>query len=236
MLLNSAGREIELVASIISTTPKIFFEELPRLENGIIDALHADVMDADFVPRFGLHAEMIQEISSNTKLDIDIHMMVSNPHEAVKMFSGTGALRVIPHLESTNHAHRLIMEIQDAGFVAGLAVNPGTRLESLIPLLPLLDVVTLMGINPGIVGHKLIPSTLSRIESARREFGEHGFVGKIELDGGVTMENFRQLLDSGVDRLILGAGTIFNPRGSTEQNMKFMFDLSGANSLERHED
>ena len=231
MLLNSTGHQVELSASVISASPTKFFESIRLLEDGPVDSLHIDVMDGEFVPRFGIYPEMVLDIAGMTSLPIDIHMMVADPHAALRIFKGVPARRIVPHLESTPHIHRLISEIREAGLQAGVAVNPGTSLHNLLPILEEVDQITIMAINPGIVGHKLIQATLSRVVELRSVLENRGFSVRIEIDGGVTMENFSKLLNLGVDSLVVGAGTVFRPENSVQDNLTSLIQLARGSGM-----
>lgn len=212
-------KPLEFSASVISTSISTFFESLPRLEQHGINRIHVDVMDGVFVPRFGLYPELVREIRGLTDLPIDVHMMIQNPEDYVSDFVAAGASRITPHLEPVPHVHRLVQKIREAGAEAGLALNPHTDFASLRFLAPDLSVVTLMAINPGIVGHAAIASSVAKVEEVRAFLASRAFDGSLEVDGGVTFENVENFRKAGADTLVVGAGTIFNPSRSVEENL-----------------
>lgn len=188
-------------------------------------------MDGRFVPRFGLYPEFVREIRQLTSLPIDIHMMVEEPVHQVQAFSEAGASRVVFHLESSRHPHRTVEVIREFGLEAGLALNPHVSPVSLEYLLPQIKVVTVMGINPGIVGHKLIHATFSKLIELRKYLDDHSFGGVVEIDGGVTFENLVELWDSGANIAVVGAGSVFQDKRSTAANLAIMNELRGGSGV-----
>lgn len=201
----------QLAASIICGNPLNLEADLAALEKGGIDYIHFDVMDGVFVPRFGLFPEYLKAIRSKTNLPIEVHMMVQDPEPYIQDFVNAGATMLTPHIEPLLHAHRTIMKIKAAGAKAGLALNPGTPLSTLDYVLADLDLVMLMAINPGIVGHKLIPRTMEKIADLRKKISEVGKDIIIEIDGGVTPVSGIEMVKAGANMLVCGTGTIFQP-------------------------
>ncbi len=190
-----------------------------------MDRIHVDVMDGRFVPRLGLYPEFVREIRASSSLPIDIHMMMENPERRIEDFAEAGATRIIPHLESTVHIDHLVRQIRALGVEAGLALNPHTLPSNLDYMLEDLAVVTVMAINPGIVGHKFIPKSLEKISSIRTYLSQHGFGGVIEVDGGVTFDNIASLKESGAKILVVGAGSIFYPDATSVENLERLNQL-----------
>ena len=206
-------------ASVISTSPVKFFETLEDLVDLGLDRIHVDVMDGHFVPRFGLYPEMVANIRAITEIPIDIHLMTSEPEQFLEIFAKAGASRITPHIESTLHPHRLIQSIKSLNIEAGIALNPGTPISVLEELIHEVHAVTLMAINPGIVGHKFIPNTLEKVEKFLQFKNMHGFEGELEIDGGVVFDNVESLTNCKPVILVCGAGTIYNSVASPAENM-----------------
>ncbi|MDA1169090.1 MAG: ribulose-phosphate 3-epimerase [bacterium] len=200
-----------LAASIICGNPLNIEHDIVALEKGNIDYIHFDVMDGVFVPRYGLFPEYLKAIRSQTNIPIEVHMMVQNPEPYIQDFVDAGATIITPHIEPLHHVHRTVMRIKGAGVKAGLALNPGTSLASLDYVLEDLDLVMLMAINPGIVGHKLIPRTMEKIATLRKKIDATGKDIFLEIDGGVTPESAVQMVKAGANMLVCGTGTIFQP-------------------------
>lgn len=209
-----------LAASIICGNPLNLQNDLAALEEGGIDYIHFDVMDGVFVPRYGLFPEYLKAIRSKTSIPIEVHMMVQNPEPYIQDFIDAGANIITPHIESLLHAHRTIMKIKNAGAQAGLALNPGTSLATLDYLLEDLDLVMLMAINPGIVGHKLIPRTMEKIADLRKKIDAIGKDILLEIDGGVTPESGIKMVEAGANMLVCGTGTIFQPPASLDKKIQ----------------
>lgn len=213
-------KQCQLAASIICGNPLNLEADLAALEKGGIDCIHFDVMDGVFVPRYGLFPEYLKAIRSKTDLPIEVHMMVQDPEPYIKDFVDAGATVLTPHIEPLQHPHRTIMRIKQAGVQAGLALNYGTSLSSLDYLLADLDIVMLMAINPGIVGHKLIPGTMQKIADLRKRIDEIGKDITIEIDGGVTPESGIQMKQAGANMLVCGTGTIFQPPAMLDDKIR----------------
>lgn len=209
-----------LAASIICGNPLNLDADLAALEKGGIDYIHFDVMDGTFVPRFGLFPEYLKVIREKTTVPIEIHMMVQDPEPYFLPFREAGADILTPHIEPLHHAHRTLMRIKETGAKAGLALNPGTPLSVLDYVLEDLDLVMLMAINPGIVGHKLIPGTYKKIADLRERINATGRDILLEIDGGVTPESGIQMQQAGATMLVCGTGTIFQPPARLEDKIQ----------------
>ena len=207
----------ELSVSVISGDPLTFVEDSKQLELGGIDSYHFDVMDGLFVPRFGLYPEYLRMLREISDLPIDVHLMVSDPEQYLNVFADGKEIRLIPHVESLGHPIRTLMKIADVGAKAGIAINPGTQISIIEPLVDFIDSVMLMAINPGIVGHKLLKNTFQRLEQLKQIIGPEREI-KIILDGGVTFENALELLYAGANTIVCGAGTVFSDRSRIFDN------------------
>lgn len=197
-----------LTASLICADFLSLEKELKKLKKGGIDLIHFDVMDGSFVPRFGLFPEILSLIKKITDLPIDVHMMVQNPEDYIKVFADGGADYFVVHAESDQHLHRTLKRIHEYGMKAGVALNPATPLTVLDYLLDDLDLVLLMAINPGIVGHKLIPQMIDKIADLKMKLQRHPNV-LIEVDGGVAFESAPEMVRRGANILVCGSSTIF---------------------------
>ncbi len=218
--MSSNSQRLSYAASVISASPRAFFDTLCLIDTGGIDRLHIDVMDGIFVPRFGIFPEFIRDIRNLTSLPMDCHVMTIEPEKYVSDLVSAGATRIVPHFEPVLHVHRLIHTILDSGVEAGLAINPHTDISALAHVIEYLSVVTVMTVNPGIVGHKIIPSSFDKVRGVRNFLDSNGFTGDLEVDGGVTFENVADLRDAGADLLVLGAGTVFHPDEDISANLR----------------
>ncbi len=201
-----------LAASLVCSDPLNIERDVHELIKGNVDWLHFDVMDGLFVPRYGLYPEILHYIRKITDLPVDVHMMVENPEDYIDTFAAAGATYYCFHIEATVHAHRIVKKVTNAGMKAGIALNPATSLSTLEWIIEDIDMVCLMAINPGIVGHKLIPSTYEKITQLRAMAEKHGNPDLIiEIDGGVTFESGKLMAEHGAGALVCGTGTIFRP-------------------------
>ena len=214
----------ELFASAISTPVSNLINNLQLLEEMGIDGIHIDVMDGLFVPRLGMYPELVGELRSLTSLPIEIHMMIENTESFVKDFVSAGANIIVPHIETLRHPTRTIEFIKNQGVQVGIAINPGTNLSTLEELLPQIDIITVMAINPGIVGHSFIEQSYKKLQKLATMLSECAPGVCIEVDGGITFKNAQMILGAGANRLVCGAGTIFHKDRGVEDNIKILLD------------
>jgi ribulose-phosphate 3-epimerase len=205
-----------LAASLICSDPINIQRDIQELINGKIDWIHFDVMDGHFVPRYGLYPEILQSLRGVTDIPVDVHMMVENPEDYIELYAAAGATYYCFHIEASQHSNRIIKKIRDSGMKPAVALNPATPLHSLDWVINDIDMVCLMAINPGIVGHKLIPGMYKKMQMLRDYAIRNGNPDLIiEIDGGVTLENSREMIKNGADALVCGTGTIFRPHEDT---------------------
>jgi ribulose-phosphate 3-epimerase len=197
-----------LTASLICADPINLERDIKELESSGIDYLHFDVMDGLFVPRYGLYPELLKKIKTITKLPIDVHMMVANPEPYLESFAEAGADIISVHVEGNNHLHRTLSLIKKLNVRAGVVINPATPLSCLDYIIDEISLVMLMAINPGIVGHGLIPSSLEKLKDLKEKLRNRPDM-LIEVDGGVTFDSSVDLLKNGANMLVCGSSTIF---------------------------
>jgi ribulose-phosphate 3-epimerase len=219
---------MKLAASLICANPLNLMTDVIQLVSGV-DFIHFDVMDGLFVPRYGLYPEILTSLMSKSigSLKVDVHMMTQEPERYIDDFSKAGANYYCVHYEACQHLHRTIKKIKDAGMKPGVALNYSTPPEVLKYVLPDIDMIVLMAINPGIVGHKIIPGIYQKIEDTRRYIQRYNIL--IEIDGGVTFQSANLMREVGANVLVCGTGTIFRPQEGTisEQVQKLKDLLNG---------
>ena len=196
---------MSLVApSLLSANFLKLSDECQMLNESEADWFHLDVMDGCFVPNISFGIPVISAISKTTKKICDVHLMIIEPEKYAEAFRDAGANILTVHYEACVHLHRNIQQIKSLGMQAGVALNPHTRVELLRDILPDIDVVCLMSVNPGFGGQNFIPNTFEKIRALRKMINEMNVTVKIEVDGGVSLENAKQIIDAGADVLVAG--------------------------------
>ena len=194
-------------------------DECTMLNESEADWFHLDVMDGRFVPNISFGLPVIEQIRTATQKVCDVHLMILEPEKYAEAFKKAGADVLTVHIEACTHLHRNLQQIRDLGMQAGVALNPHTPVGLLKDVLTEIDVVCLMSVNPGFGGQKFIQHTYEKIRELRRMIDEKGLNIKIEIDGGVTVENAKALIDAGADVLVAG-NTVFksaNPKQTIAQ-------------------
>lgn len=183
-------------------------DECKMLNESEADWFHLDVMDGRFVPNISFGLPVIEHIRTATQKVCDVHLMIVEPEKYIEDFKKAGADVLTIHYEASNHLHRAVQQIKSLGMQAGISLNPHTPVSLLEDILEDVDMVLIMSVNPGFGGQKFIPQSFKRIRQLRKMIDERGLKVKIEVDGGVTVENAGQLVEAGVDVLVAG-NTVF---------------------------
>lgn len=182
--------------------------ECNMLNESEADWYHLDVMDGRFVPNISFGPMVVEFFRKATGKTCDVHLMIEEPGKYAEAFKKAGADILSVHLEACPHLHRNIQQIRSLGMQAGVAINPHTPVGNLADVLADIDLVCMMSVNPGFGGQSFIPHTLDKIRQLRKMIDERSLPVKIEIDGGVTLENAKTILDAGANVLVAG-NTVF---------------------------
>lgn len=221
--------ELRVAPSILTADFARLGEQIREAEAAGVDWIHLDVMDGRFVPNLTFGPLVVEAIRKVTKLPLDVHLMIVEPERYLADFARAGADWITVHFEATPHVHRAVQQVRELGKKAGLAINPGTPLEALLPLLPELDLALLMSVNPGFGGQKYIAASTERI---RRLSGLRQHLNPaclIEVDGGIKPENVAEVFRAGADVVVVGSA-LFNNRPVAENMDKLMGEVYAAGS------
>ena len=179
------------------------------LHNSKADWFHLDIMDGRFVPNISFGPMIVEAIRKSTNKYLDVHLMIEEPEKYSEAFKLAGANNITVHLEACTHLHKNIQQIKSMGINAGVAINPHTSIESLKEILSEIDVVCIMSVNPGFGGQTFIPHSINKIKQLREMIDEQLLNVRIEVDGGVNLQNAKAIMDAGADILVAGS-CIFN--------------------------
>jgi len=193
-----------IAPSILASDFANLQREITMINESDADWIHVDIMDGVFVPNLSMGLPVVQAVKRHARKPMDVHLMIVQPERYVEAFRDAGAAVISVHLEACPHLHRNIQQLKQLGVQAGVALNPHTPLEGLEYVLPEVDLVCVMSVNPGFGGQKFIESTYQKIKDLKKMISATGSKALIEIDGGVNQQNAKPLLDAGADVLVAG--------------------------------
>lgn len=195
---------IKIAPSVLAADYMHFKEEIKKVESGGADLLHIDIMDGNFVPNISFGPALVKSIRKVTRLPLDVHLMILNPEKYVKIFKDAGANIITIHVEVCKNLNKTIKLIKSLGVKAGVSLNPATHINRINNILGKVDLVLVMSVNPGFGGQKFINSVLGKIRTLKKKILKEKFKALIEVDGGVSEENSRDVIKAGADILVAG--------------------------------
>ena len=210
---------VKLAPSILSADVTRLGEQVDEGVKAGADYIHVDVMDGHYVPNLTFGPLVVEALRPRTSLPLDVHLMVEEPDGIIPEFAKAGASIITVHAEACPHLHRTIQQVKAAGCRAGVALNPATPLAALEEVLPELDLVLVMTVNPGFPGQKFINSVVPKVSRLRSILDRRGFSAELEVDGGINADTAPTVVGAGA-RVLVAGSAVFNPRESVAEAIK----------------
>ncbi|MCB9059603.1 MAG: ribulose-phosphate 3-epimerase [Calditrichae bacterium] len=217
-----------IAPSILSADFARLAEQVKTVEQAGADIIHVDVMDGHFVPNITIGPLVVKALRPVTKLPMDVHLMIENPDRYIEAFAKAGADYITVHVEACTHLHRVLQQIKELNVKAGVSLNPHTPVSMIKHVLDQLDLILVMSVNPGFGGQKFIPESLKKLNQTRDLIEKSGFRNiEIEVDGGVSMENIKEIANAGADILVAGSAIFASadPAKTTKEMLNILNTL-----------
>jgi ribulose-phosphate 3-epimerase len=218
--------DVKLAPSILSADFARIGEVVRETEEAGADYIHVDVMDGRFVPNLTIGPLVVEAIRPHTSLPLDVHLMIVEPERLIPDFVAAGADKITVHQEAVTHLDRTVHQIRDLGATAGVSLNPSTPDATLTEILPELDLVLVMSVNPGFGGQSFIPGVLPKIERLRAAIDERGLATELEVDGGIKPDNVARVVGAGANVIVAGSA-VYNDRMTIAEAVAAMRAATG---------
>jgi ribulose-phosphate 3-epimerase len=215
---------VQLLPSILSADFARLAEEVAAAERGGGTVIHVDIMDGHFVPNITIGPPVVASLRKATKLPLDCHLMIENADDFIPAFADSGANWVSVHYEACRHLHRTLQLIAHHGMEPAVVLNPATRVDLIVDILPMVHHVLIMSVNPGFGGQEFIPFSLDKIRRLAELRQELGLAFKIEVDGGVAHDTVAQVVQAGAELLVAG-NAVFGA-GQAERDARALLDAA----------
>jgi ribulose-phosphate 3-epimerase len=202
---------IEIAPSLLAADLANIASEVRKVELAGAPVLHFDVMDGHFVPNISMGVPVLASLRKATTLPLDVHLMIERPGEFVEAFAKAGADRILVHQEATDHLDRVLTQIRELKVESGAVINPATPVATLSEVLDRVDTVLVMSVNPGFGGQSFIHGTYAKIRELKELRSRYNYAFRIEVDGGVGLENAAELVRAGADTLVAGTSIFHTP-------------------------
>jgi ribulose-phosphate 3-epimerase len=202
---------IEIAPSILAADFARLGEQIAAVERGGARILHVDVMDGHFVPNLTVGVPVVTSLRKATTLVLDVHLMIAEPGRYVEAFADAGADMISVHQEATPHLDRLVNAIQERDIEAGVVLNPATPVATLSEVLPIVDFVLVMSVNPGYGGQKFIPGSLEKMRQLKELRSRYNYDYRIEVDGGIGLDNIGEAVRAGAEIIVAGTSVFHTP-------------------------
>ncbi len=210
------GKSVNILPSILSADFRVLGQQITEAEEAGADGIHVDVMDGRFVPNITIGPLLVDAARRSTRLPLDVHLMIVEPERYLEDFVKAGADTLLVHQEACPHLHRTVQQIKSLGKKAGVVVNPATSLTTLDEILPELDQILIMSVNPGFGGQSFIGDAVDKVRRLKRMLDERGLGTPIEIDGGVGPDNAARVVAAGATLLVAGSSVYGAPGGAAE--------------------
>ncbi len=218
--------KINLAPSVLSADFSCLGEQVVEATKAGADYIHIDVMDGHFVPQITIGAPVVAAIRRWTNLPLDVHLMIEAPERQISQFADAGADIITVHIEACPHIHRVVQKIKDEEVKAGVSLNPGTPIDTLTDILPSLDLVLVMTVNPGFGGQTFIEDTLDKVARLRVELDRGSLAAELEVDGGINAEIAPRVVRVGARVLVAGSAVFHSGQTVKEALAKIRASLS----------
>jgi ribulose-phosphate 3-epimerase len=206
-------QNILIAPSILASDFLQLREQIAACESAGVDWIHIDVMDGHFVPNLTMGPFIVEACRRATNLPLDVHLMIEQPERLLADFARAGADHLTVHVETCPHLHRTLQEIKSLGCKAGVTLNPATPTVMIEPVLPLVDLVLVMSVNPGFSGQTFIPETISKVAAIRQSLDALGSPAWLEVDGGMVADTLPRMHAAGANVFVAGNAVFKHPQG-----------------------